>query len=101
MVDSCISLKAGVIRNPSMADVTEIGGVIIPSASRAAPPIIAGNTSHFRRRLTKVYKEKMPPSPRLSACSVKITYLMVVCSVSVQMMQLNEPTIKSSVITLP
>ena len=34
------------IRKPSMAEETEIGGVIIPSASKAAPPIIAGQTNH-------------------------------------------------------
>ena len=30
------------ILNPSIAADTEIGGVIIPSASNALPPIIAG-----------------------------------------------------------
>ena len=29
-------------RNPSIADETEIGGVITPSANKAQPPIIAG-----------------------------------------------------------
>ena len=39
MVNCGIWLNAGVMRNPSMADVTEMGGVIIPSASNAGLPI--------------------------------------------------------------
>ena len=31
---------------PSTADETEIGGVIIPSAKSALPPIIAGTINH-------------------------------------------------------
>lgn len=61
-----------------MAEATEIGGVMIPSANNAAPPIIAGTTNHFLRRRTKVYNEKIPPSPLLSARNVIITYLIVV-----------------------
>ena len=34
------------IRNPSTADETDIGGVIIPSANSALPPIIAGTINH-------------------------------------------------------
>ena len=65
--------------NPSMAEATDMGGVIIPSASKVAPPISAGKTNHgvFRRR-TNAYKENIPPSPLLSARRVMITYLMVV-----------------------
>ncbi len=75
----CVMLdKMGTCFKPSTADVTEIGGVIIPSASNAAPPSMAGNTNHFPLRLTNANNEKIPPSPRLSALSVRITYLMVV-----------------------
>ena len=91
----------GSCRRPSMAEVTEIGGVIIPSASSAAPPIIAGATNHFRLRLTNVYKENIPPSPLLSALKVKMTYLKVVCSVKVQKIQEMPPNIRSSLITRP
>jgi hypothetical protein len=63
---------------PSIAEVTVIGGVIMPSAKRAAPPIMAGNTNHFFCRRTSAYKLKIPPSPLLSAFKVRITYLMVV-----------------------
>ncbi len=71
--------------NPSIADDTEIGGVIIPSANKAAPPIIAGNANHLICILrTNAYKEKIPPSPLLSALSVRIIYFTVVCKVHVQ-----------------
>ena len=83
-----------------MADVMEIGGVMIPSAKSAAPPIMAGITSHFFRRLTNAKSEKIPPSPRLSARSTIITYLMVVSKVMVQMMSESVPRISVSSITL-
>jgi len=40
-------LKKEICFKPSTADVTVIGGVIMPSAMMEAPPIIAGKTSHF------------------------------------------------------
>ena len=73
-----IEERKGTCFSPSTAEATEIGGVIIPSAKSAAPPIIAAATSHFRRLLTRANNEKMPPSPRLSALRVSMTYLMVV-----------------------
>ena len=94
-------VSCGILRKPSIADVTEIGGVIIPSASSAAPPIIAGNTAHLPCRRTNANKEKIPPSPLLSALRVSITYLTVVCKVSVHMMQESAPMISTSLITLP
>ena len=42
-----------VLGNELSGEVIEIGGVMIPSASRAAPPSIAGSTSHFFCRLTR------------------------------------------------
>ena len=86
---------------PSIADVIEIGGVIIPSASNDAPPIIAGITSHFRLLLTRAYKAKVPPSPLLSALKIKTTYLMVVWRVRVQMIQDKLPRINASSTILP
>ncbi len=53
MVVVGISLSAGSIFKPSIAEVIVMGGVIMPSAISAAPPIMAGITSHFRRRLTR------------------------------------------------
>ena len=84
-----------------MAEVTEMGGVIIPSDKTAAPPIIAGITAHLPCLRTNANKENIPPSPLLSAFSVRITYLMVVCKVSVQIMQDNPPSIRSSEMTFP
>ena len=101
MVCCVISWNAGICLNPSIAEVTVIGGVIIPSASNAAPPIMAGITSHFLRLLTSAYKLKIPPSPLLSAFKVSITYLKVVWSVSVHMIQDKEPIISKSLISLP
>ena len=83
--------SAGTLLNPSMADVTEIGGVMIPSANKVPAPIIAGMASHLPYRLTKAYNENMPPSPWLSACRVMKMYLKVVCKVSVQNIQEMEP----------
>ncbi|MND91689.1 hypothetical protein D3C80_838250 [compost metagenome] len=78
-----------------------MGGVIIPSAKRAQPPIMAGTTSHFALRLTNEKSEKIPPSPLLSACNVTITYLSVVCNVNVQKTQEIPPNTKTSLIALP
>ena len=101
MVCWVMSWNTGICLSPSMAEVTVMGGVIIPSANRAAPPIIAGITSHFLRLLTSAYKLKIPPSPLLSALKVRITYLKVVCSVSVQIIQDRAPIISKSLISLP
>ena len=100
MVTCSICLKASICFKPSMAEATEIGGVIMPSAIKAAPPIMAGITSHLFCRLTNVYKEKIPPSPLLSALNVSTTYLRVVCKVSVQIIQDNPPIMSSSLISL-
>ena len=40
-----ISSRPLTIFNPSIADATEIGGVIIPSASNVVAPKIVGNTN--------------------------------------------------------
>jgi hypothetical protein len=70
----------------------------MPSASNAHPPIIAGMTSQGDFLRTKENSAKIPPSPRLSALRVIITYLIVVCSVKVQKMHDKPPSIKSGVI---
>ena len=98
-VSGAIWRRDGMMVNPSTAEVTVIGGVIMPSAIIAAPPIIAGMTSHFRRRRTRAYKAKVPPSPRLSALKISTTYLIVVCRVRVQMMQDKDPMNNSSLIS--
>ena len=74
------SSKLGyIVFTPSIADETEMGGVIIPSANNVQPPIMAGNYNHLILAfLIKAYNEKIPPSPLLSARSVRITYFIVV-----------------------
>ena len=84
-----------------MAEVTEIGGVIIPSERTADPPIMAGITAHLPCRRTNANNENIPPSPLLSAFRVSITYLIVVCNVSVQIIQDKPPRISVSDITFP
>jgi hypothetical protein len=85
-----------------MAEATEIGGVIIPSAIRKAPPAMAGKISHFPQYLRiRAYNDNIPPSPLLSACSVMITYFKVVWKNNVQKIQLKLPKAIASVITLP
>lgn len=66
------------ISRPSMADATEIGGVMMPSARSAVAPRIVGIASHLALLLTSAYREKMPPSPALSAFRVSQMYLMEV-----------------------
>ena len=82
--------------NPSMADITVIDGVIIPSARSVLPPIMANMYNHDSFFRSSANSENIPPSPLLSARSVIITYFMVVCSVSVQIMQESEPIISNS-----
>ena len=66
---------------------------MMPSASRKLAPAMAGYSSHFLPyRRIRAYSARMPPSPLLSARSVMITYLTVVCSVSVQIMHDNAPS---------
>ena len=85
-------------RSPSMAEATEMGGVMMPSASSAAAPMMAGRYSHLMRKCrNRANSARMPPSPRLSALSAMSTYLTVVSSVSVQTMQEMVPRMTSSV----
>src|SRR5690348_14563364 len=83
-----------------MAEETEIGGVMIPSAKSAAPPIIAGHTRLGFLLRIKANNEKIPPSPLLSARNVITTYFIVVCSVNVQNTHDNPPRINASEIGL-
>ena len=86
----------GMLRRPSTAVVTVTAGVSTPSASRAAPPSMAGRISHLPQSFTSAYSEKMPPSPWLSAFMAISTYLIVVSSVIVQNTSEREPTMKAS-----
>ena len=94
-------LKYLIFSKPSTAAVIEIGGVIIPSANKAAPPIIAGSTSHRFCLLTSAYRANVPPSPLLSALKTNMTYLIVVCKVIVHIIQDKLPIIKNSSMVRP
>ena len=59
---------------PSMAEETEMGGVIMPSANNAQPPIMAGTIKKGLRLRTRANKAKIPPSPLLSAFKTMLTY---------------------------
>ena len=54
MTIGTVAISGYKILRPSMAEETEIGGVIIPSANKVQPPITAGIMSHFAFLLTKV-----------------------------------------------
>jgi hypothetical protein len=66
---------------PSTAPRTEIAGVITPSPYRRAAPNSPSPTSRrrapsrCRRGWSRASKARMPPSPRLSACMMKVRYL--------------------------
>src|SRR4051812_6140857 len=90
-----------IVCKPSMADDMVIGGVMIPSASNAQPPKIAGTISHLALLRTNENKENMPPSPLLSACSVIITYFIVVCRVNVQKIHETPPKTNDSLMAVP
>jgi len=92
------SKNCGIPRNPSIAVVTVTAGVSTPSANNAAPPIIAGMIRYLPPFLTKVYKEKIPPSPWLSAFNAITTYLIVVNNVKVQKIKETAPITKSGLI---
>ena len=86
---------------PSIEAITVREGVITPSAINADAPIIATRYNHFVFIfLTKENNAKIPPSPLLSALREIRTYLMVVCSVSVQIIQESAPSMYSSEIIL-
>ena len=86
------------MRNPSIAETTVMDGVMIPSARSVLPPIIAKIKSQLLFLRSRANSEKMPPSPRLSALRVMSTYLTVVWSVRVQIMQERAPRIRLSLI---
>ena len=92
-----MSCTAGMVRRPSMAVVMVTAGVRMPSASRAAPPSMAGMMSHLPYLRTMLYRAKMPPSPWLSALRETSTYFTVVSSVTVQMTSERAPRMNSSV----
>ena len=90
-IGSTISLRLGAdTSSPSTADRTEIAGVIMPSPKNRQAPAIPIRESVLRialpvdTRWASAISARMPPSPRLSACMISSTYLMVTISTSDQ-----------------
>ena len=74
-----VGISGNITSRPSTAEATVNGGVMIPSANKVAAPKMVGIIKRpFPNRFTNAYNEKTPPSPWLSALSVKIIYLKVV-----------------------
>jgi hypothetical protein len=68
----CVEIVGSSERNPSIADVTEIAGVINPSEISVAQPMMAGKiTQPALYLLTSAYNAKIPPSPLLSAARAR------------------------------
>ncbi len=66
------------IRRPSTAETMVMAGVMILSASKVHPPIIAKIKAHEALFLISAKSAKIPPSPLLSALNAKMIYFMVV-----------------------
>ena len=82
-----------------MADEIDIGGVIKPSANNAEQPINAAIKGHFAGCFfTNAYKEKIPPSPLLSAFKARMIYLKEVMIINVQKIQESAPKMSSLLI---
>ena len=84
--------KAGEMTlRPSMAESTEIAGVMAPSPkNRQAPMMPSSMTMRLLRSVSATRKAsaisaRMPPSPRLSARRTKKTYFTVTVRISDQM----------------
>ena len=100
IVIGSIGMFGAMLFNPSIADVTDIGGVIRLSAIIKLPPIIAGHNTQRACFRIRVNNEKIPPSPLLSARIVISTYFIVVWKVSVQKIADTLPKMSVSEITL-
>lgn len=85
---------------PSIAEDTEIGGVIIPSANNVVAPSIVGITKYLLYLRTSAYKENTPPSPWLSARRVNQMYFTVVWNNNVQKTNEIPPYTRVSLIRL-
>ena len=85
--------------SPSTADSTEIAGVITPSPKNSAAPAMPITTTTQRPRVVTLVRSanaisaRMPPSPRLSARMMTMTYLTVTVSISAQNTRLSTPRI--------
>ena len=104
-IGSTYSCNAGVeTSSPSTADSTEIAGVITPSPKNRQAPAIPTRARKLRirapaeTRCASAISARMPPSPRLSARMISITYLTVTISTSDQKISDRIPRISTFVI---
>jgi hypothetical protein len=84
---------------PSIADSTEIAGVMTPSPNRSAAPMTPSRTTigtpgplAIRSEATSDKSARMPPSPSLSARSTNTTYLSETISISAQKISETMPS---------
>ena len=89
---------------PSMAESTEMAGVMMPSPYRSAAPMRprAMSTARRRRRCDVFLRmsasmARMPPSPRLSARMMKTMYLKLTTRISDQRISDSTPYTLSGV----
>jgi hypothetical protein len=86
---------------PSTADSTEIAGVITASPrNMEAPTTPSRNTSAVRRpnaRVASAVKDRVPPSPLLSARSNRSTYLIATTTISAHRISESTPSTMSRV----
>ena len=99
VIGTIYGLNAGVASSmPSTADKTEIAGVMTPSPKNSEAPMTPTTVSgmiHCGRSFTdtsaNANKAMMPPSPRLSARKIRVTYLSETMIVKPQMINDTTP----------
>jgi hypothetical protein len=91
---------------PSTAESTEIAGVITPSPKNRQAPTMPVRVRTLRVKLPtdtrcpSAISARMPPSPRLSARRISVTYLVVTTSTRDQKISDRMPMISSGVTIL-
>ncbi len=97
---STTSLNCGsVTSTPSIAERTEIAGVMMPSPKNRQAPVMPTSARMLRvpvpreTRCASAISARMPPSPRLSARITSSTYLTVTISTSDQKISDRMPRI--------
>ncbi len=98
LIGSTYCFSSGAVTSrPSTADSTEIAGVIKPSPKNRQAPMMPTSVSALRTpvptetRCASAISARMPPSPRLSACMISVTYFTVTMSTRDQKMRERMP----------
>ena len=105
LIGSTYCCSSGVeTSRPSTADSTEIAGVITPSPKNRQAPAMPTRASALRMpvptetRCASAISARMPPSPRLSARMISVTYFTVTISTSDQKISDRMPSTSAAVI---